>query len=318
MKAFISYSHKDENYLERLHVHLAQLKREELIEAWTDEAIPAGGKLDNIISESLEKSDVFIALLSPDYINSNYCYDKEFKRALKMQEDNQLTIIPIILEPCDWTNTPFKQFKALPKDGKPISDWNNMNTAFLNIIQEVRLLLQLGTISETLNPTIPLQNVKSNLRNYKIKKDFDSIEKMEFVENGFDELKKNLKNYIDEVVNLDNIKARVLKDNNISFECLIVNRNKVNTEATLELSKSDGKNTYHFNYLNRSEFALNFKINLINGNNTEGYFNLEHDEFNMYWTDNTFGNYQQEKKLSIKEMADYIWKQWLGCVGIEF
>jgi hypothetical protein len=41
MKAFISYSHKDSNYLERLKVHLTQMKRDGLITDWTDEEIHA-------------------------------------------------------------------------------------------------------------------------------------------------------------------------------------------------------------------------------------------------------------------------------------
>ena len=37
MKAFISYSHKDETALDRLHVHLKQLERDGKLESWTDE-----------------------------------------------------------------------------------------------------------------------------------------------------------------------------------------------------------------------------------------------------------------------------------------
>ncbi|TDN80360.1 TIR domain-containing protein [Salegentibacter sp. 24] len=142
MKAFISYSHVDQRFLDRLHVHLAQLQRENLISTWTDKDILAGGKLDNAISDSLSSSKLFIALLSPDYINSNYCYEKEFEQALTMEERDQLIIIPIVIEDCDWLNTPFKKFKALPEDGKAIANWSSPNTAFLNVIQEIRKLLQ--------------------------------------------------------------------------------------------------------------------------------------------------------------------------------
>jgi hypothetical protein len=131
MEAFISYSHNDEIILERLHKHLAQLQRDNLLRAWSDHDILAGGSLDSEISGALEKSQLFIALLSPDYIASNYCYEKEFETALKMQEEGRLIIVPIISDPCDWLSTPFKQFKALPKDGKPISEWDNANNALL-------------------------------------------------------------------------------------------------------------------------------------------------------------------------------------------
>ena len=141
MKAFISYSHKDSSFLERLHTHLTQIKRDGKLTSWTDEMIPAGGAVNDHISNNLETSQIFIALLSPDYIASNYCYEKEFAKAIKMLEKGILIIIPIIVEPCDWLNTPFREFKALPKDGKAITDWSNENTAFLDVIQNLRKLI---------------------------------------------------------------------------------------------------------------------------------------------------------------------------------
>ena len=81
MKAFISYSHKDEHFLERLKVHLAPIKRDKIIEEWSDVEIPAGSTLNSSINEALETSQIFIALISPDYLASTYCHDIEFKRA---------------------------------------------------------------------------------------------------------------------------------------------------------------------------------------------------------------------------------------------
>jgi len=316
MKAFISYSHKDEFYLERLHVHLAQLERDNLIDTWTDEVISAGEKLDNSISASLNESDIFIALLSPDYINSKYCYNKEFEKALQLQNEGKLIIIPVVIEPCDWLSTPFKQFKALPKDGKPISEWSNTNTAFLGVIQGIRHLLN-NTPTEVSNNVVETAS-NSSLRNYKVKKDFDSIEKMEFVEEGFKDLKEQLTNNVKEVISLDNIKARVLNDTDDSFECVIVNKNKVDTEATLRLSKSDGKGATRFQNFNASEYAINWKIEGSNSTNNQSSFCMQYDDYNMFWKQTSYMYNAQDKALTLKEMADIVWVDWLNSVGIEF
>ena len=74
MKAFISDSHNDSLSLELLHKHFKQMQRENLISTWTDNEIQGGGKLSASISKELESSNLFIALLSPDYLASNYCY----------------------------------------------------------------------------------------------------------------------------------------------------------------------------------------------------------------------------------------------------
>src|SRR4051812_47183550 len=99
---FISYSHTDEKSLEKLHKHLAMLKREGSINTWLDYRILPGDEIKREIISNLEKSHIFLALLSPDYLASNYCYEKEFLHALKLAEAGKLRIIPIILEPCDW------------------------------------------------------------------------------------------------------------------------------------------------------------------------------------------------------------------------
>lgn len=156
MKAFISYSHKDDNYLERLKVHLAQMKRDGLINEWTDEAINAGSSLNNVISDALDSSELFLALLSPDYIASNYCYNKEFETAQGMQDEGKLIIVPIIVEPCDWKQTPFGNLKALPKDGKAVSEWTNPNNAFLNVIDELRSLTAFTKSTTSIQSILPL------------------------------------------------------------------------------------------------------------------------------------------------------------------
>ena len=188
MKAFISYSHRDEDYLKLLHRHLAQLKRDNLIDAWTDEKILAGDNLNNEISSSLENAQLFIALLSPDYINSSYCYEEEFKKAQAMQSLGKLTIVPVVLEPCDWKNTPFAQYKALPKDGRPVSDWSNENNAMLDVIQNIRKLVS-GFSEEPASSTKKSFSLPTN---YKVKKDFDSLQKMDFQDESFIKLKELL------------------------------------------------------------------------------------------------------------------------------
>ena len=71
MKAFISYSHKDEAALRRLHTHLAVLRREGRIDEWFDREILAGGEIDAEIAERLEFSGLFLLLVSPDFLASD-------------------------------------------------------------------------------------------------------------------------------------------------------------------------------------------------------------------------------------------------------
>ncbi len=123
MNVFISYSHRDAGALERLHKHLAVMKREGAIETWYDREILAGGDIDHDISVQLEAADLFLLLVSPDFLASDYCYETEMSRALERHDAGVARVIPIIVEPCDWQSSPLKKLKDMPRVGLGGSEW---------------------------------------------------------------------------------------------------------------------------------------------------------------------------------------------------
>ena len=188
MKAFISYSHKDELALGRLHTHLAMLRRENLIDAWYDREILAGGDIDNDIAAQLKQSEVFIALVSPDFLASDYCYDKEMQRAIKRCKAGEIRIVPIIVEPCDWKSSPLNQFKALPKDGKPISNWDNENEAYLDIVEELRRIIKTKSESGNIIQAEEIPNSEPRKGKYRVRRDFDKIDRADFCNDAFSQI----------------------------------------------------------------------------------------------------------------------------------
>ena len=144
VKLFISYSHRDEELRQQLDKHLASLKRQKVIEAWHDRKIEAGMEWAQKIDDNLNKADIILLLISPDFICSNYCSEIEMRQAVKRHEAGEAIVVPIILEPCDWKWLSFSKYQAFPKNAKPITTWTNVNEAFLDVIQGIR------TVSERL------------------------------------------------------------------------------------------------------------------------------------------------------------------------
>jgi hypothetical protein len=160
------------------------LRRQGAIDAWYDREILAGGSIDSEIDANLADSDIFLALVSPDFLASKYCYEREMAKAIKRHDDGSLRVIPIIVEPCDWTSSPLGALKALPKDGKPISTWANQNVAYVDIVEELRRIVD----RPNQKATPPATSNKRESRPYRIKHDFDAIDFAEYRENVF---KKN-------------------------------------------------------------------------------------------------------------------------------
>ncbi|NFA44270.1 toll/interleukin-1 receptor domain-containing protein [Clostridium botulinum] len=138
IKLFFSYSHKDEELRDELEKHLIMLKRQGVISTWYDRKIDAGSVLDKEIDDNLKDSNIILLLVSVDFLVSDYCYEIEMKEALKMHENKQAVIVPVILRNCDWTSAPFSKLMALPTDGKSITTWADKDSAFLNVAKGIK------------------------------------------------------------------------------------------------------------------------------------------------------------------------------------
>jgi hypothetical protein len=137
-KIFCAYSHEDEKLRDKLATHLSPLEREGLIELWFDRKIGAGKEWEKEIGVSLEGAGLILLLVSPDFIASDYCYGREIKRALERHLAGTARVIPVILRPVDWQKTSIGKLQALPKDGKPVTQWANEDEALLNVAKGVR------------------------------------------------------------------------------------------------------------------------------------------------------------------------------------
>jgi hypothetical protein len=148
VKLFYSYSHKDERHRERLETHLSQIKREGILTEWHDRKIIPGQDWEAILDTNLETSDIIVLLISPEFIASDYCYEKEVRRALEMHDRDEATVIPVIVRPTDWEGSPLGRLQALPKDAKPITTWTNRDTAWLDVTRGIRKAIEIREAKE--------------------------------------------------------------------------------------------------------------------------------------------------------------------------
>lgn len=137
-KVFISYSHVDESYRKELEKHLSSFKRNGYINTWTDREIIPGNEWQNVISKELDEAKIILLLISSDFLASDYCYEIEMKTALQKHDKGEAIVIPIILRFCDWKDTPFSKLQGLPLEGKPIKYWNDVDEAFLHVVQGIK------------------------------------------------------------------------------------------------------------------------------------------------------------------------------------
>ena len=133
LRLFYSYSHKDEVLRNELETHLKLLHRQGLIQPWYDRCIDPGAEWSQDIENNLNQADIILLLVSADFIASDYCYEIEMPRAMERHNQRKACVIPIILRPVDWRNTPFNTLSWLPKNGEPVTQWTDRDAAWLNV-----------------------------------------------------------------------------------------------------------------------------------------------------------------------------------------
>lgn len=158
VKLFISYARKDEAFKEELLVHLKPLKRNGIIEAWHDNDVELGGEWEPEILHQLETADVLLFLVSPNFMASDYIYDKEIVKAKERHDRKETIIVPIWIKPVGVPDDFLNRFQSLPKDRKPVSQWSDRDEAWADVVQRLNKLFE-----KLQNPAaIPLDNSASN------------------------------------------------------------------------------------------------------------------------------------------------------------
>ncbi len=290
---------------------MAVLRREGRINEWFDREILAGGKIDAEIAQRLESSELFLLLVSPDFLASDYCVEREMGRALKRHRSGEAKVVPIIVEPCDWSSTPLRNLKALPSEGNPISEWTNENTAYLDIVQELRRVLEAEEMlpaAEQEEATIQPDSSRSRFRRYRVKRDFDEIDRSDFRQTAFAVIRDYFERAVAEIDAIEDLRGRFVSLSASSFACTIVNRAR--EYGTAHITVHGRRENTGFGDISYS-FTENASPDTANG-----MFTIEADEYELFLSSMMMGFGQPEERLTPEASAEHLWEEFLQQAGI--
>ena len=140
LKIFITYARKDKAAKNELKTRLAVMEQQGKITIWHDNEILPGDTWREAIFNNLAESDILLYLVSADSLASENC-NKELSEATKNTTKN-ITIIPIILEACDWQRHKLSGFQALPDSGKPINEWQPESKGWQSVVEGIRKVVK--------------------------------------------------------------------------------------------------------------------------------------------------------------------------------
>jgi hypothetical protein len=119
-KVFISYSHCDKHWLERLQVHLRPLERDCALDIWDDTQIQAGAKWFEEIERAIQSAKVGLLIVSADFLASNFIATNELPPLPDAAKKDGAVIMSLIASPSRFRSTSLSQYQAINDRARPL------------------------------------------------------------------------------------------------------------------------------------------------------------------------------------------------------
>jgi hypothetical protein len=101
VRMFVSYSHENAAWCKRLLPLLKVKANVDTLQPWHDTELKAGDRWDKEIRAELEQMDIFVCLVSYQYLSSHYIQNVELPIVKKRYMKGEIEVVPVLLYPMD-------------------------------------------------------------------------------------------------------------------------------------------------------------------------------------------------------------------------
>jgi len=143
--AFVSYSHEDKMWLEKLQVHLKPYTRNASVTIWDDTKIRGGAEWQQEIEQALGAAKVAVLLVSPSFLASDFIAEQELPPLLEAAEREGLKILWIPISHSAYRETRIGDYQAAAgcDPDHPMSSLSGpeQDRAFVAVCEEIKALI---------------------------------------------------------------------------------------------------------------------------------------------------------------------------------
>lgn len=137
---FISYSHKDAEWLVKLKKFLDPLEKQNLIRVWDDTAIRPGVEWLPEIRNALASARVAVFLVTQDFLNSPFIQSEELPPLIEAATKKDCLIFWISVKSSTFQDSPLAKFQGAIAPHQPLAAMSEaqQDEMFVNIYQKLK------------------------------------------------------------------------------------------------------------------------------------------------------------------------------------
>jgi WD40 repeat protein len=141
---FISYSHKDEKWLQTIQTCLRPLTRDRTVQTWSDQDIKPGAQWEREIESALASASAALLLVTPHFLASDFIMNRELPILLQAAEKRGLKLLWIAVSPSLYDETEIQHYHAMNDPSSPLDtlEETRLGAELVNICKKIKAAMQ--------------------------------------------------------------------------------------------------------------------------------------------------------------------------------
>jgi TIR domain len=150
-QVFISYCHKDREWLSKLQTMLKPMVRNKIISVWEDTKISAGDEWRGEIKEALARAKAAVLLVSPYFLESDFIAEHELPPLLDAAKKEGLVILWVYISHCLYDETEIERYQAANEISKPLDSLtpSEQNRVLADVCRKIKAAATPKTLPQT-------------------------------------------------------------------------------------------------------------------------------------------------------------------------
>jgi photosystem II stability/assembly factor-like uncharacterized protein len=112
VRVFVSYAREDKRWLDpdyrySLIPFLMESLRRHRVAFWFDKELKPGDEFRRFIESEIDQSQIALLIVSQSFLNSEFIENREMPRIAERARLGKMIVVPVLVEPCDWSEYPF-------------------------------------------------------------------------------------------------------------------------------------------------------------------------------------------------------------------